>query len=94
MYLHFADMILWLSSLFSLHCNYQEKNKRVCIIFEGNNKYDNFIKHLTKALALISLQITNHTENSEITAAKQQSTSKSHFPLTNNKHKAILRQPF
>lgn len=70
MYLHFADMILWLSSLFSLYCNYQEK-KEGCIIFEGNNKYNNFIKCLTKALALISLQITNHTENSEITAAKQ-----------------------
>lgn len=71
MYLHFADMILWLSSLFSLYCNYQEKKKEGCIIFEGNNKYNNFIKCLTKALALISLQITNHTENSEITAAKQ-----------------------
>lgn len=55
---------------FFLHCNYQEK-KSVCIIFEGKNKYNNFIKSLTKALALISLQITNHTENSEITAAKQ-----------------------
>lgn len=47
------------------------KKKRGCIIFEGNNKYNNFIKCLTKALALISLQITNHTENSEKTAAKQ-----------------------
>lgn len=42
---------------FPLCCNYQEKN--VCIPFERNNKY-NFIKGLTKALALIHLQITIH----------------------------------
>lgn len=87
-------MILWLSSPFSYPATIKEKKKKVCIIFERNNKYNNFIKRLTKALALTSLQITNHTENSEITAAKQQSTSESHFPLTNNKHKAILHQPF
>lgn len=95
-YLHvsttFADMILWLSSLFpTLQLS---RKKSVCIIFERNNKYNNFIKRLTKALALISLQITNNSENSEITVAKQQSTSESHFQLTNNKHKAILHQPF
>lgn len=70
------------------------KKKSVGLVFERSNKYNNFIKHLTKALALISLQITNHIENSEITAAKQWSTAESHFPLTNNKHKAILHQPF
>lgn len=65
-------MILWLSSLFSYTATIKKKKKKGCIIFEGNNKYNKFIKCLTKALALISLQITNHTENSEITAAKQQ----------------------
>lgn len=51
-------MILWLSSLFSHVATIKKKN--VCIIFERNNKYNNFIKGLTKALALIRLQVTIH----------------------------------
>lgn len=88
-----ADMILWLSLHLFPTLQLSRKKKSICIVFERSNKYNNFIKHLTKALALISLQITNHIENSEI-AAKRQSTAESHFPLTNNKHKAILHQPF
>lgn len=92
MYLHCRYDSLVVSSPFTYAATIKKK-KSICIVFERSNKYNNFIKHLTKALALISLQITNHIENSEI-ATKQRSTAESHFPLTNNKHKAILHQPF
>lgn len=89
MYLHCLQIWFFGCLHFFSYTATIKKKKSVCIIFEGNNKYNNFIKRLTKALALISLQITNHTENSDITAAKQQSTSESHFPLTSNKHKVF-----
>lgn len=54
----FADTILWLSSFFPHVATIKKKNVR--IIFERNNKYNNFIKGLTKALALIHLQIAIH----------------------------------